>query len=155
MLLFNNSSHILYLNLFLDFFLNIFASLSTFPCERLPCLYSFLSTDQLGQYKGEKSSFLLTTEVQSPSSIRDRSLLITCSSFLSLAVRPFCVITARRGRGGRRLCNGDWRAEPQLLPCSEGSQSGPALPQHSLRLSIQAVWTAEGLQRQCTGLLTD
>lgn len=101
----------------------------------------------------KRSSTLLTPEVQSPSGVRSPSLFITASSFLfiipSLIVCASCGITARgiRGRGGWRACDGDWRAEPQPLSRSEGSQSGPTLPQHPLRISIQAVRTAEGLQR--------
>lgn len=67
----------------------------------------------------------------------------------------FCGTAARnRCNRGCGACDGDWRAEPQSLSCSEGSQSGPALPQHPLRLSIQAVWTTESAQWQRTGLLT-
>lgn len=74
----------------------------------------------------------------------------------ALTVCSFCGIadTIIWRRGSWRGCDGDWRAEPQTLPRSEGSQSGPTLPQHPLRLPVQGVRTAEGPQRECRGLFT-
>lgn len=62
------------------------------------------------------------------------------------------VTESTEGRGGRRACDGDRRAQPQSLPGAEGGQSGPALPQRPLRLPLQAVRAAAGPQRQRTGL---
>lgn len=122
-----------------------------------------LSGDKLTQDERERKKkappcrhlrFKVLHRVTSP------SLFMTDTTFLfiisPLAVCAFCGIAAgnvgcNRGWGA---CDGDWRAEPQSLPCSQGSQSGPALPQHPLRLSVQAVWTTESAQWQRTGLVT-
>lgn len=99
------------------------------------------------------STLLLTPEGQSPSGVRSPSLFITAASVPLLSLHYSLSLSLSVPGGGCRGCDGDWRAEPKSLPGSEGSQSGPTLPQHALRLSVQGVPTEQCAQRERRGQL--